>query len=413
MKTLTIYFMIVLMTIFMGCGGGGSDGTVENSSNTPVNDESEVTPPIIESSTDFLFLYRPTDINQSKSIQVVSINSTDQLSTELIEDGIYPPNRYGGSPNYIADIDAYGDIYAMSLHQDFNLDGKQGIAGSLSSKTYTYLPLVYSSRSSIYSYFEESSQKVTESGHIFYIAATDNRYYGDEYNGYYMRYNLETNSSDQAISCKSFILDQPEKGADTETCLIKNHYVPSVDGKKIYSAMSGFGLEGNMYHYDYTILFEYDFENESYKRLGETEDTNVYLLGATSDVKNIIYNSSNQVKVLNLDTNSVKVINNIIHHSEQASSQWNNSGMIYASSVALYYCDYLNDKEITIVPNRVTNAQFSKDGSSIYFRFYDDNERTLYKTDDLSENSNYSEVFKIPEEYGNIFLIKGNNSSVE
>lgn len=425
-KIKSFLMVIALMSVLVGCGGGSSSGTAPKDDSSGSGDEPSGLDPVEVSSVKFLSFYLSSSDPDERSIEFLDVSSGASLSSELLQTSsegtpssqtvdstIYPPQVYGGGYDFISNVAAYGNTYAMSLHKDFNLDNgymSRGVVGDLDTKTFEYLPLVDPERSSHGKYFGSGSANVSPSGHVFYISYTDHRVYGDDSKEYYMRYDTKSKESEIADPCKSFILAQPEKGVDTETCNM-NGFSSSEDGRYIYGDMQGYGVDGGVLHWDYRILYQYDYTTKTYARLGDEGERDVLFLGTTSDGKYIVYLSDGQTKVQNIDTRTIRIMNNISHDPAAFPRLWNKDGGCHASTVALYYVDYVNDVETVVVNERVVNEQFSADGKSIYFRKHDDTERVLYKTKDLSENSPYEAVSKIPVEYGDILLVRGASSS--
>jgi len=419
MKNLATFLLIWL---FIGCGSDTSspiseDENTGNSTSTPSSSDDSSSAVINTVSTKFLSFYTPSFDTDTKGLKVLTLDTQDSLLEGSVGNTFYPPQRYGGAYDFLANATTYGNFYAMALHKDFHIDTEgnssyPGIVGYFNSQTYEYLPLVNVSESSDYKYFVGGTAKISRSGHIVYLSATNDKSYGDEYRPHIVRYNTQNKTHDIAISCDAFIFAQPEKGEDTEKCQVNTYILPSLDARYVYGYADAYGTEGGGIHWDYKILFKYDFNTKTYTRLGEEGDTGVSLIGLTSDEKYMIYSKGSQVKIQNLETNRVNNINNITHSAVRSPSLWNEKGMLSSSTVQLYYVNFLNDTETVVVPKRVTNEQLSEDGKSVYFLLYDDPERILYKTEDLSENSPYKKVGKIPKEYGSILIIKNNTSKI-
>jgi len=314
----------------------------------------------------------------------------------------YPPT--GMTEN--ADIN--NNILAMGLHSDFDKDGGRGLYMDLSADNAFYLPLVPPSKSSLYSYFQPTTADVTENGYVVYSSATNNRSYGDEYIPFLIRYNVATKDSLVAISPKAFALSQPEKGTDTETGIIQRNIFASPDGKYAYGCISAFGLDGNIYHYDYYILFRYDFDAKEYKRLGETNDNDVTIISMNPNRTWILYSNKGQRKILDLATNTVTYTD--MNTVNVKKNSWGENGAcVGASTGNLYYKDFVNNKETVVCQTDgwPYNAMFSKDGGKIYFTLDgNNNNKYLCVTSSLDENSKYDILGTYPAEFHDMIMVK-------
>ncbi len=356
-------------------------------------------------SVSFLAYYKPGNekvLGETPLIALLKFENNQLSYTSFLN--AYPPQ--GMTEN--ADIN--GNVLSMGLHADFNDDGGQGLYLDLSGDNAHYLPLVPPTGNNDYSYFQPTTSDVSENGQfVIYSSATNDRSYGDEYQPFLIRYNVVTGDSSVAVSPKAFALSQPEKGTDTETGMIERNIFASPDGKYAYGDIVAFGLEGNSYHYDYYILFRYDFEAREYKRLGETDDNNANIIAMGSERTWILYSNNGQQKLLNLATNTVTYPN--INAINVKKNSWGiNGACVGSSSGNLYYKDFVNNNEVTVCQTNTYgwayNAMFSNDGGKIYFTLDGNNTKYLCVTDGITENSKYDTLGTYPEEFYDIIMVK-------
>jgi hypothetical protein len=344
-----------------------------------------------------IFQPEPKDEKLNKAPKLLSIDDSGTVKTQPIDASVYPRQGYGGSWKFLYNIDAYGNNYVMTLHQDF--DSKDGYTSNaalvdVSAGSHKLLPLVDAEDTRHYKYYLTGSARMDRSQHVFYVSATDHVSYGDDPGRFYIRYAISDGSRDQAIPCTAFIKAQPEKGVDTEDCIMSQHYLPSNDGRYIYGNMTGDGVDGGVNHYDYTVLYQYDFDTKQYARLAPGE-RDVTFRGVTSDGRHIVFSNDGTLKVLDLASGTVRSLKNIQHwplDGYYMPNKWNGSGVLVGTTVALYFVDVVNDREFVLVDQRVDNEQFAEKGDAVYFTLHDEATQTLYKTKGLVEKGPYDVV---------------------
>lgn len=397
MFNLKLFSGIALSAIILisGCSSGSEDGA-------DVTLPPSVTPPSY--TTSFLSIYNDAN-DTKKGLEIVSgaASGTSYSASRLTD---YFPRPYF----YFNKIDVSGNVYAMSLDSYFDVNStSRGIMGYMDSGTVVELPLVEATASDDYKYFVAGTVEVSPSSHVFYLSATNDINYGDQYQDYLIRADATNRTWVVATGCKSFTLSQPEIGVDTEACIYSTDLKPSLDGRYVYGDLEAYGVDAGAIHWDYSILYQYDFVTQEYTRLAEG-DGDVGFVGMTSDRKKIVYKNGSDVKVYDLATKSATSIYNIPYPKyDSGSVQWNTKGQCFSGYLGVYYNDFENDQQIQVVDHLDTDyAQFSEDGNSIYFIIEGDENNTLYKTEDLSVNSPYEAIAVVPKIYFGFLRIRNN-----
>ncbi len=374
-----------------GTGNGGSGDDNGGGSST-------------QKATVFLDFYHPADPTE-KSLKSIVVNDSGDTEHKVITNKVYPKQGYGGRWIFSEEADASKEYCVMALNQDFDQGhSSYGTLINLLSGQDERLPLPPARDESHFSYYQEGSGKVGQN-HVFYISVDHHLAYSDDTEKGYLRYDINNKDYVAAISCNSFIVGQPEKKVDTEACSRSSLFVPSTNDRYIYGDMTGWGVDGGQNHYDYTVLYQYDFDTSTYSRLGE--DSSVEFAGATSDVNYLLYTNGEDKKVYNVTTGNTKTLKNISYIGSPTRAQWNNSGFLIGSR----YNDILSDTTVEVVANNVNNiksSQFSPDGKSIFFILKDE-PAILYRTDDLSAGSSYHKVMDITED-DDLLVLRGVSS---
>lgn len=392
-KSISISAVVALligMNVIVGCGGDSSTPSGNSAGDAGA-----------QKSTIFLDFYHPDD--GSKTLKSIILGEGGDVKTQTITNQIYPPQGYGGRWYTLKEAaDANKQYCIMDLHKDFN-EGRSNYAAliNLLSGVYEKLPLPPARNDSHFSYYQEGSGKVGQA-HVFYIASDTHKAYGDDTRSAFLRYDINRKNYTQAKACDSFIVGQPEKKADTEACLRSSLFIPSADDRYIYGAMTGWGVDGGQNHYDYTILYQYDFDTSTYTRLGE--DSDVGFAGATSDAKHLLYTDHDAYKVYSVDSSTVKTLHNISYIGNPSRSQWNQSGYLNGPN----YYNILADSKTEVIANNTNNiktSQFAPDGNSIYFVLKSE-PTVVYQTDDLSAGSQYHKVMNITAD-DDLLVLKG------
>ena len=349
---------------------------------------------------EFIAYYKPSSekvLGEDKMLAKLSVSNGATSYASFLD--VYPDN------SLVADSDIDNNVLAMGLFwRDFD---NQGMYMNLDDNEYNLLPLVAPPQDDDYSYFSASTADVTENGYIIYISATNDINYGDQYRPHLVRYDKDNDKLAIADGVVAFALSQPEKGGDTDFAQVNRNIFASTDGRYAFGHMEAYGTEGGGIHWDYNILFKYDFENGAFTRLGDIDDYKVTIHAMTEDRKYLIYTNNYQMKVLNVETGYITESEmNLVNVGENS---WNNYGAcVGATSGNLYYKDFANNNEVTVCSpgGSPKNTMFSKDGSKIYFTLKGYEEKYLCVTDGITEGSNYDTLGAYPLEFYDIVLIK-------
>ncbi len=350
---------------------------------------------------EFLAYYKPSSdkiLGENYLVAKLSLNKGDLSYSSFLN--VYP------NSNMTTDCAINNNKMAMGLFwRDFD---NQGIYMDLDDTSYEYLPLATPKNDNYYAFFNGGTQNVSDNGYVTYISGTNNVHYGDEGRRNLMRYNPDTEEIKAVGSPVGFALEQPEKGDDTDFGQYNTNIFASLDGRYAYGHIEAYGTEGGGIHWDYEFLFQYDFENEKFTRLGDEEDDDVTIYAMTADRKYLIYSNRGEMKMLNVGTGAVSYPNPDMNLVNVNKNNWNNNGACVGTTAGrLLYKDFVNDFEIVVcnVSGDVENAMFSANGESIYFIIESD-ENYLCLTENLTENSPYDTLCVVPHEFYDMVLIK-------
>lgn len=360
-------------------------------------------------------------------------NVPGSSSAEFI--GFYSPNLdqvAGGSPGLVmfSQIDGntqynfkysfypYENLYknsvvrnnrmAIGLHNDFKQDySLMGSSFGLDDADQYYLPLIPPDEEDDYSTFDVASPKLSDNGFVFYISATHDKNYADQYRPNLVRYNLETDYYESASAPHSFTLAQPEKKGDTEGGLFDKYFVAGADGRYVYGTLIANGVDFGVYHEDYKFIFRYDFENGEYTRIGDGHSW-VTLYGMTSDGKYLVYKSwngtENKMYIYNTQSGTIAERPYYFDEVRRNPASWNDKGFCiggdkYTSS-KIYYCNVVDDDYPIVVElgDRARITQFSPNGDFIYFCIYGADENYMCKTSGLETGSTIDTLFAYSKE---------------
>ena len=123
--------------------------------------------------------------------------------------GLYPVT------NLRSNVEINNNVAIIGLHTDFNVPGTNrqtnGAWFNIADGAYENLPLLPAGQGR-YSYFLAGTEKVSKSGHVFYLSASNVADYHDQYRASLVRYNPKTRKLDTALDPASFAVNQPEKG---------------------------------------------------------------------------------------------------------------------------------------------------------------------------------------------------------
>lgn len=386
-RTLFITSFLLLIVVLSNCSDDGNPVDPNDSNNS--NEAS------------FLAFYKPGNtkiLGANKLLAKLTVKGKEISYSTFLD--VYPDGD--GLVNH---CDIQNNMLAMDpFWRDFD---NQGICMELTSDTYQYLPLVDPSHDSDYSYFNGRTANVSHNGYIIYSSATNDKYYGDEYRPFLLRHNPKDDKTDIAVDPKQFALSQPEKGSDTEMAQFNRNIFCSTDGKYAYGHLEAYGTEGGGIHWDYNILFRYDFDAKEYKRLGDSEDDNVSIIAMGSDRTWILYSNNYDHKVLNLTTGNITktTINTV---NVKKNSWGKNGACVGATNGKLYYKDFVNNQEIVVCNTAGTpsNTMFSKNGDKIFFTLSDYSNKYLCVTESLEEGCNYDTLGTYPTEFYDMVMIK-------
>lgn len=386
-RLLFISSFLLLIFVFSNCSDDGNPVDPNDSKNS--------------TEASFLAFYKPSStkiLGESKLIAKLTVKGKEINYSAFL-------NAYPDGDGLVNHCDIQNNLLAMDPYwRDFD---NKGIYMELDAENAYYLPLVDPSQDSDYSYFNSGTAKVSENGYIIYSSATNDKYYGDEYRPFLVRYNPSNDQTDVAISPKAFALGQPEKGSDTEMAQFNRNIFCSTDGKYAYGHLEAYGTEGGGIHWDYDILFRYDFDAKEYKRLGDSDDDDASIIAMGSDRNWILYSNHSDYKVLNLTTGNITTttMNTI---NVRKNSWGKNGACVGSTSGKLYYKDFVNDREIVVCETEgsPSNAMFSEKGDKIFFTLSDYTNKYLCVTESLEEGCNYDTLGTYPTEFYDMVLIK-------
>jgi hypothetical protein len=391
MKKINVFYLLAVLfvaCIVVSCeteddlGNGDDSNSIENMS--------------------LIAFYEPDDLyamGDQKQLAKLEVDN-GELSFSSFE-SVYPEGD-----NFYKNADLSGDFLALALHNDFD-DGYSslGVCINIATKDIFNLPLVAPQQDSDYAYFQSGTARVSENGYVVYSSATNDKHYGDEYRPYLIRYNTQTNEYQLAISPENFVLSQPEKGSDTETGQFNRTLYISPDGRYVYGVLEAYGVSGNI-HWDYDILYQYDFENEEYMRLGEEGDDDVSIVGLTADGKKVVYMNDGETKIHDISTGLVTQ-RDLYFGGSSIPKQWNNDGLCRSATTGIYYDDFVNDAEIKVLNEYGTgNVFFSENGQNIYFTMDGSETNYFCRTQGLLENSLYDTICALPKEFVDVFVLE-------
>lgn len=317
--------------------------------------------------------------------------------------------------NLNSNVDITKNRAVMGLHSDFNTDGSSrrtvGVWFDVPSTSTSELPLLPAGTGR-YAYFGSATGKVSENGNIFYLSCSNDASYHDQYRAALVRYNPSSSVLEQAQHPDAFILAQPERGWDTETGQYKGDFYPSPDGRYVYGVIEAFGVDGGSLHWDYEILFKYDFQTQTYTRLGDAEDSHVLILGITSDRTQVFYNSQigsvSKKKIVNTATNTTKPVTITGGQGYKNTSRWNANGYCSGETnrtIGVY--DVINDSKHNVTTQADPNyAQFSSGGDAIYFMLKSSQNNYLCKTSNTSASAKIDTVCTLSKSIYEFMVVK-------
>lgn len=371
-------------------------------------DDSSDVPPSGSEHKFLLLNYSDADrLEAGATISLLEIRNGEPVINTL--DAIYPDNSLSRN------VEIRNNRVVMGLHNNFNTDGtnrqRVGVWFDPASFSRNVLPLLPSGNDR-YAYFDVSSGKVSKSGHVFYLSSSNDSWYHDQYRAILVRYNPSTGALDQAPHPGEFAVNQPERGWDTETGQFKGALYPSDDGRYVYGAISTFGVDGGVIHWDYSILFKYDFELNKYTRLGDAPDSDVNVYGINSNGTELYYSSSmgsgSQRKIVNTATNTTRNVTISGGQNYSNTSRWNSNGYCSGESnntIGVY--NLVSDsKEDIRTPSMPYHAQFSPGGDAIYFMMKSSQGNYLCKTSNLTATATIDTVATLSSKVNEFMIMK-------
>jgi hypothetical protein len=238
-----------------------------------------------------------------------------------------------------------------------------------------------------------------QNGYCYYIMREISKNYADWAGSYLCRYNLSTGDFVQMSNPVNFILNQPEKGWDTETGHWSSVFA-SADGMTAYGSIMAWGVDGGSNHYDYDVIYRYEPDNtaEPLTRIG---DVDMGISGATKGCK-YLYKSSN---VVTTATGEMREMTNATYIPDGYTGTKNEKGAIkisnsYGYDIYVLYYDLEKDERRTVVEtgsHEVAWCQLAKDGNSIIFGIYSDEENILCQTHNLEAGSAWDTLGTYPK----------------
>lgn len=350
-----------------------------------------------------LHLNANNKLEEGAYLSILKIKGKEASYQKL--NNLYPPNDLRRS------VEIKNNCVAIGLHTDFNagsnLSQTSGAWFDIIDGTHQTLPLP-PEETGHYAFCAEGSVKVSNSGHIFYLATNCDSDFGLML----VRYNPNTGNLDTAPDPTPFAVNQSGQGRDAETGRYRKEFYPSTDGRFVYGAIETFDADGGASKWNCKTLFKYDFDTQEYTQLGKANDNQVLILGMTSDGSDLLYNSSSGRKLVNVNTNSFSEINMIASETGGATntstSSWNSTGYcsIESNNSIGFYNVHSNEITSIRTPDRPSLVQFCADGTKLYFMLNSAGGKYLCRTKNLSQNAPIDTLCKLSPEVTEFMVIK-------
>lgn len=365
-----------------------------------------------KTSLDLIAYYNPSDAQSyGTSPGLVKLSyKRGKLTTSTVSN-LYPPS------NLFDNAVIRNERIALGLHNDFKQDySAMGASFLIDNPSSDYLPLIPPTADDDYAFFVPSSPKISENGFVFYISATNDKNYGDQYTPNLVRFDPSSNTYKSAVSPHAFARSQPEIGSDTEGGLLLNLFYPGKNGRYVYGQLVGMGVDWGVYHEDFKVLYRYDFETDSYSRIASGQAW-VTLIGMTADSQHLFYRNwdgtNNTLYTYNTSTEKITAKQNLYQYPFWRNPvSWNSNGFCDggdgSTTTNLIYVDVVNDVSTTVATlyNRPRRAQFSPDGSSIVFYLEDTNENYLCQTSDLTASATIDTIGSFSKEIVDFLVVE-------
>jgi len=293
----------------------------------------------------------------------------------------------------------------IGLHSDFNEGPSRTGEFYDFDEGYVYsLPYIMPEEEDDYGSVEAESVTMSENGYVFYISATRDTRYADQYTPHLLRFDPKNEELRVADLPHAFTLAQPEKGGDTEVGLFDNRLFPSADGQYVYGRLEAAGVDGGVFHTDYTFIFRYDFETDQYQRIADGHRS-VVIYGMTANGNHLVFKSwygeETRMFIYNASTDNVEQRPFWAHEFLKNPSSWNNYGYLRDGGYRISYANVVNEIWVDVLnklPGKASNIQFSKNKDFIFFSLSGDNENYLCKSSGLEAGSTIDTLFAYSKE---------------
>ncbi|MCF8358871.1 MAG: hypothetical protein K9H26_08945 [Prolixibacteraceae bacterium] len=366
-----------------------------------------------------LYSCKPDEPNNNLSSNAQFIGLYNPGETQLLGSNacMVVMSEKNGNVEYGSTYDSYPYDYKLEdccviknnkmvigLHSDFNEGPSRTGEFYDFDEGYVYsLPYIIPEEEDDYGSVEASSVTMSENGYVFYISATRDTRYADQYTPHLMRFDPESEELKVADLPHAFTLAQPEKGGDTEVGLFDNRLFPSSDGKYVYGRIEASGVDGGVFHSDYTFIFRYDFETDQYLRIADGHRS-VVIYGMTANGVNLLFKSwdgtENKMFIYNTLTEGIEQRPFWAHEYLKNPSSWNNYGYLRDGGYRISYANVVDEKWVDVVQisGKASNIQFSKDKDFIYFSMSGVNENYMCKSSGLQAESTVDTLFSYSKE---------------
>ncbi len=319
---------------------------------------------------------------------------------------IYP--RIGNS--MLEYVDVLGNQISLALHNDFrsmdpapagnHVHSWRGAVVDIQNKSWKRLPLLAASRPANEYTTIECTPTISESGHIIYVSGWNDRIYWDTWDHRVVRYNT---SNDEFIAAKPVVdwaKKQPEASTATANAWVnRGPWFASDDGNFLYGSLWAGYYSGWVFSNEFSILCKYDIQNATFERLGSSTERKNTIYGWTADKKHILYMAGTDKKLLNVENNTTRDVTISVANQKKIRAKWNNSGFLTEGGNIIRYHDLFQNEMIDFtVKSPVKSAQFSADGSKIYYIFESNTGKYLCRMNGLTVTASIDTVCVLPND---------------